>query len=179
MTKLTDEILMNKVREGQLADLAELFERYHVLLFNFFLRLTEDRNDSEDLTQNLFYRILRYRHTFNERTGTFKSWVYQLARNLHADYCKKERKTADIFKQLKEESGDIPLSKEKYQEDDFEKLRKALGNLGPVNRELIVLNRIEGLKYSEIAKMKEISVGSVKVQVHRAIKELRNLYFKL
>ena len=65
-----------------------------------------------------------------------------------------------------------------YREDDYEKLKVALGGLGPVDRELIVLSRYEGLKYAEIAKMKDVSLGSVKVQVHRALKELRVLYFK-
>jgi len=53
-----------------------------------------------------------------------------------------------------------------------------LKGLGPVDRELIVLSRYEGLKYAEIAKMKNVSLGSIKVQVHRALKELRELYFK-
>jgi len=47
-----------------------------------------------------------------------------------------------------------------------------------VDRELIVLSRYEGLKYAEIAKMKGMGISAVKVQVHRALKELRILYFK-
>lgn len=178
MSQLTDEQLMNSVKEGALSHLSELFDRYHIVLYNFFLRLTGDRSASEDLTQNLFYRVLRYRHTFNDSNGRFKPWLYQLARNLHADYCKKERKAAEVLKHI-EQSPDITENEEGYQEDDFEKLRTALGSLGPVNRELIVLSRFEGLKYAEIAQLKDISVGSVKVQVHRAIKELKNIYFNL
>jgi len=174
----TDEILMSNVKEGRLSDLGQLFERYHILLYNFFLKLTGDRNASEDLTQNLFYRVLRYRHTFNVNHGSFKSWLYQMARNQHADHYKKEKKIAEILKHSDEDMEAMQVKDEIYQEEDFEKLRIALGGLGPVDRELIVLSRFEGLKYAEIAKMKESSVGSIKVQVHRAIKELRQLYFK-
>lgn len=169
---------MSNVKEGQLSDLGELFERYHVLLYNFFLKLTGDRNASEDLTQNLFYRVLRYKHTFNVNQGSFKSWLYQMARNQHADHYKKEKKAAEILKHSDESVESIAIKESAYPEDDYEKLRTALGGLGPVDRELIVLSRFEGLKYAEIAKMKDISVGSIKVQIHRAIKELRNLYFK-
>jgi RNA polymerase sigma factor (sigma-70 family) len=178
VAQLTDEILMTNVKDGQLSDLAELFERYHVLLYNFFLKLTGDRNASEDLTQNLFYRVLRYRHTYNITNGSFKSWLYQMARNLHADFYKKEKKVAEILRHVDEVPDNVADKPGGFQEDDYEKLRIALGGLGPVDRELIVLSRFEGLKYAEIAKIKESSVGSIKVQIHRAIKELRNLYFK-
>jgi len=168
---------MTNVKAGQLSDLAELFERYNVLLYNFFLKLTGERAASEDLTQNLFYRIIRYRHTFNMEQGSFKSWVYQMARNQHADYYKTEKKVSELFGQTSEEMESIAAREELGHEEDYQRLRIALGQLGPVERELIVLSRYEGLKYSEIAKMKDSTVGAIKVQIHRAIKQLRNLYF--
>ena len=58
------------------------------------------------------------------------------------------------------------------------KLKKALAGLGAVDREVIVLSRYEGLKYADIAKMKGMTLSAVKVQAHRALKELRKLYFK-
>jgi len=177
VAEITDEILMTNVKAGQLSDLAELFERYNVLLYNFFLKLTGERAASEDLTQNLFYRIIRYRHTFNMEQGSFKSWVYQMARNQHADYYKTERKFSELFGQASEEMESIAAREEIGHEEDYKRLRIALGQLGPIERELIVLSRYEGLKYSEIAKMKDSTVGAIKVQIHRAIKQLRNLYF--
>jgi len=177
VAELTDEILMSNVKAGQLADLAELFDRYNVLLYNFFLKLTGESAASEDLTQNLFYRIIRYRHTFNIEQGSFKSWVYQMARNQHADYYRTEKKASDLFTQTSEDIESIPARETSNQEEEFQRLRLVLGKLGPVERELIVLSRYQGLKYAEIAKMKDVSVGAIKVQIHRAIKQLRNLYF--
>lgn len=169
---------MDRVKDGQLSELTGLFERYNVPLYNFFLKLTLDKTTSEDLTQNLFYRIIRYRHTFNGGTGTFKSWMYQMARNLHADHCKQKQRITEVVKNSDNFPDDLPEQEGGYKEDDFEKLKVALSGLGPVDRELIVLSRYEGLKYAEIAKMKNVSLGSIKVQVHRALKELRVLYFK-
>ena len=168
---------MSNVKAGQLADLAELFDRYNVLLYNFFLKLTGESAASEDLTQNLFYRIIRYRHTFNIEQGSFKSWVYQMARNQQADYYRTEKKASDLFTQTSEDLESIPAREASTQEEEFQRLRLVLGKLGPVERELIVLSRYQGLKYAEIAKMKDVSVGAIKVQIHRAIKQLRNLYF--
>lgn len=169
---------MYQVKDGQLSELTELFGRYHVAVYNFFLKLTMDKEASEDLTQNLFCRIIRYRHTFNPGNGSFKSWMYQIARNLHADYCRQKQRIAEVVKQGHGETDDMPEEQEGFNEQDFEKLKVALSALGPVDRELIVMSRFEELKYAEIAKLKNMSLSSVKVQIHRALKQLRILYFK-
>ena len=165
------------VKDGELPALTQLFDRYNVPVYNFFLRLTTDAAASEDLTQTLFYRILRYRNSFNARNGSFKSWMYQMARNLHADHCRQKMRIAEVVRTA-EEFADAADKEDGYKEQDYEKLKKALSGLGAVDRELIVLSRYEGLKYAEIAKMKNLSLSAVKVQIHRALKELRILYFK-
>jgi RNA polymerase sigma-70 factor (ECF subfamily) len=180
VAELTDEKIMLRVRDGNLSELSELFERYHVRLYNFFLKLTYDRPVSEDLTQNLFYRVIKYSHTYDQGSGTFKTWIYRMARNAHADYYKQQQKTAMQFKQVDEEHREnIPANEGTYNEDHFEKLEKALLQLQPDQREIIVLSRYQGLRYTEISKIKDISVPAIKVQVHRAMKQLKALYFKL
>jgi RNA polymerase sigma factor (sigma-70 family) len=179
VSHLTDEKIMLQVREGQLAELAELFERYHLPVYHFFLKLTMDTASSEDLAQNLFCRIIQYRHSFNIQNGSFRSWIFQMARNLHADFCRQKLRIDEVLKKAgnyyPKEEGE---QEGRFREHDFEKLELALAGLGPLDRELIVLSRYEGLKYHQIAEIKNRSVGSIKVQIHRALKELRTLYFK-
>jgi RNA polymerase sigma-70 factor (ECF subfamily) len=175
VAELSDEKIMQRVREGDLAELTELFERYHVKLYNFFLKLTFDKAASEDLTQNLFYRVMRYRRTFDKENGSFKSWLYRIAKNIHADYCREQHRRTDRFK-LPEE-GDYPSDGEVYSEAHLEKLNRALARLAPEQRELLVLSRYQGMKYEEICKLKGLSMSATKVQVHRAMKQLRMLYF--
>ena len=166
------------VKEGDLSELTELFDRYHVKLYNFFLKLTYDKNASEDLTQNLFYRIIKYRQSYRPGDGSFRSWVYQMARNVHFDYCKQQRKTSDQFKTGDFEQEDLPKKEENYSEDDFERLDQALLQLLPEQREIILLSRFQGLRYTEISKIKGSSVSAIKVQIYRAMKQLRSIYFK-
>jgi RNA polymerase sigma factor (sigma-70 family) len=175
--QLTDESIMQSVKEGDLPAMAELFERYHVKLYNFFLKLTFDRIASEDLTQNVFYRLIKYRHSFDSAAGSFKSWMYKIARNIHFDHSKEQKKNAEQFNMLKEVHYNIEFKEHSSSEEDLKKLNLALLQLQPDQRELIVLSRFEGLKYGEISRISGKSVISIKVQVHRAIKQLKNFYF--
>ena len=177
MLESTDEKIMHRVKDGHLSELSVLFGRYNVKLYNFFLHLTFDPVVSEDLTQNLFYRIIRYRHTFDATAGNFRSWMYRIARNTHLDFCRQQR-AYPLTSQEAIRSDPPAVSHDGYGEDDFEKLERAMGQLDPDQRELIVLSRYQGLKYEEIARQQELSVAAVKVRVHRAILQLRKLYFK-
>ncbi len=85
-----DEELMLQVREGAGEMLGELFDRYQTPLFNFYAKLTGDRAVSEDLVQEVFLRILKYRQSYKPGTP-FRAWVYQIARNARADHYRKQR----------------------------------------------------------------------------------------
>lgn len=178
MNEISDETIMNRVKNGNLTELSVLFERYHIRLYNFMLKLTFDRNISHDLTQNLFYRILKYRHTFKE-SKSFKSWIYQMARNVHIDYRKQQQKFNDQFVNTEDIHNEVTEEAEIYKQEEYDKLDKALAMLQPDQKEIIVLSRFQGLKYEEISTINNQSVSSIKIQIHRAIKQLRQIYFEL
>ena len=97
---------MAAVRADDLDQLVPLFERYHGPLFNYLTRLTNDRETSEDLTQTVFERILKYRSSY-QPTQPFKAWVYQMARNVHADYWQRQQKlrAADVTSEVERTGG--------------------------------------------------------------------------
>jgi len=64
-------------------------------------------------------------------------------------------------------------------EEDLGRLRAAMGQLPEDRRELLVLSRFERRKYDDIARLLDCSVGAVKVRVHRAMKQLREIYLEL
>ena len=76
---------MRAVREGDLAQLGVLFERHAVNLFDFLSRTTGNRTAAEDLVQDVFVRMLKYRATFRD-DGRFETWMFRIARNARADY---------------------------------------------------------------------------------------------
>src|SRR5262245_493083 len=90
VARVTDEALMQAVRDGDLAKLGVLFERHHRSLFDFLCRVTGDRAKAEDLVQDVFVRMLKYRATYRD-DGRFETWMFHLARNARADYFRLRR----------------------------------------------------------------------------------------
>lgn len=161
--------------------LAILFERYHVKLYNFFLRLSGAGNLSEDLTQEVFFRILKYRKTYRGESK-FTTWMFQIGRNVHIDHLRKHKKGEEMSLEdaWEEEAARSPQPDERSQsEQEAVYLHKALSLLSPAKKEVLVLSRFQGMKYKDISRVLGCSLAAVKTQVHRAIKDLRKNYLEL
>jgi RNA polymerase sigma-70 factor, ECF subfamily len=176
MTAASDTDLMVAVRDGDLSKLGALFERYHVGLFNFFLRLTGNRQLSDDLVQESFVRILKYRKTFRQ-PGEFRPWLYRLARNAAAAHFRKHGRDRQPAAEPEELICDSPLAiAEMERAESARLLRAALLKLPYDRREVLLLSRFGELRYEEIGELLGCSVGAVKLRVHRAVKQLREVY---
>ena len=171
---------MLKVRSGDLDKMALLFQRYHRPLFGFLFHMTRHREASEDLLQNVFYRMLRSRHTFTG-DGEFKTWMYCIARNVVKDHLKKSRRAPDSYDaaDLAERISASTRTDEALEHRlEIKALLRALNGLSPESREVLILSRFQDLRYEEIAGVLDISIGAVKVRIHRAINQLKELYIE-
>src|ERR1051326_8649344 len=178
LNTLSDEEVMLAVRDGDVSKLGILFDRYHGPLFDFFCRMLSNRTAAEDLVQDVFFRILKYRKTYRDESH-FKTWMFHIARNTRFDHFKKHRGEVGF----PEEGMNIPSqgpfpSQELERDQQTEMLKRALKELPEDKRELLVLARYQGMKYEDIAQLLDIDIGAVKVRVHRAVKELREIYLK-
>lgn len=173
-----DHEIMLSVRNGDVQKLGLLFDKYSKGLYVYFRLQIKDRLKSEDLVQNVFYNILKYRHTYKDRAD-FRAWMYTIARNEKTHYFKKKR--------VLHSSIDIEQSNETESnpENDLERktninhLNTALQRISSDNRDLIILSRFNGLPYSEISKIMECKIGTLKVRMYRAIKELKDQFKKI
>jgi RNA polymerase sigma-70 factor (ECF subfamily) len=176
---VNDEALMRAVREGDLTRLGTLFDRYHLALFDFLNRMTGRRDVAEDLVQEVFLRILKYRATYRD-DARFETWAFRIARNARADYYMKR----DTIEPLSDEALASPDGAP-GPEDELERqgeaalLRRALLQLRDDRRELIILARYRGMKYEAIAELLGVDTGTIKVRIHRALGELRNIYLRM
>lgn len=176
---MTDNEHMEDVRDGKVEKLAVLFEKHHVPLFNFFLRLTGHRGTSEDLVQEVFFRMLKYRATYKGESK-FSTWMYRIARNVHIDYLRKKKEELPLDEQWEEASSPMasPLDKLERSEE-IALMQEALAQLPLRKREVLVLSRFQNMKYKEIAELFGWHIGTVKATVHRAVKDLGKIYFEI
>ncbi len=175
----TDEELMSGVRQGDLRGLGQLFERHHVHLYNFVLRLTGDRPHSEDLVQEVFFRILRYRQTYRDGTS-FTTWMYQIARNARVDALRKKRPEIGVELETISPADGRPTPAARAESTQQEELlRRSLALLPEEKRELLVLSRYQNLRHEQIAELLHCEVSTVKVRVFRAVQELKKIFNSL
>ncbi len=172
---------MLKVKDGDLDRMSLLYERYNKQLYGFLFRMSREKELSEDMVQNVFFKMLKYRKGFTG-SGEFKTWMYHIARNMLYDHFRKEkRNSANLkIKDIEEKTAGGELADaalEKNQE--LRTLQIALDKLSEENRELLILFRFQELKHAEISRILNISEGAVKVRVHRALNELKSIYFKI
>lgn len=176
---VNDEALMRAVREGDLGKLGALFDRYHGPLFDFLNRMTGRRDVAEDLVQEVFLRILKYRATYRDE-ARFETWVFRIARNARADYFTKRDTVEPLSDEALESPDEAPGPEGTLeQEHESARLRCALMTLREDRRELLILARYQGMKHEAIAELLGIDTGAVKVRIHRALKELRDTFERL
>ncbi|WP_460677311.1 RNA polymerase sigma factor [Hymenobacter coalescens] len=172
---------MLRVKAGEVDRMGLLFERYHRPLFQFLYHMLGQAAAGEDLVQNVFYRMLKYRHTYTGE-GEFRTWMFHLARNVLADYAKQNRhaaRHADVTALAETLGGGAQADEQLQQQQEVATLHRALARLSPEHREVLLLSRFQELKYGEIARVLNTTEGAVKVRVHRAMNELKAVYLKI
>jgi RNA polymerase sigma-70 factor (ECF subfamily) len=139
--------------------------------------MTGDGGLSEDLAQEVFFRVLKYKDTYHP-DRPFLAWMYQIARNLMTDTARK-RKFEVLPGDFEVVSGDDGQDEEMARSQEISLLRRALAKLPIEKREVLVLSRFQNLKYEEIAAMLGCEVNTVKVRVYRAVRALGENYRQL
>jgi len=166
----------------QAAFLERAIEQYGKATYNFAYRLTRNEADARDLTQEAFIRIYRAWRSFKPGTS-FLSWVYRIVTNLHRDELRRrkvryqEEITNDNQPQEFGGGGRFAVQPiEEYVEGYLsEPLAKALEDLTPEQREIVLLADVEDCSYQEIGEIVGCSVGTVRSRLHRARGQLRKL----
>ena len=160
---------MAAVQDGDSSSMGVLYQRHHAALYRYFVRMSGSGPLSEDLTQEVFLRMLRKSDTWL-RDARFSSWMYRIAHNAFIDQARKNR-----WETAMPESFEIaaPAGRRLEQDEDQALLRRALMALPAEKRELLVLSRYQGLRYEQIGELLGVETNTVKVRVFRALGQLR------
>ena len=169
----TDEALVRRFAEGDMAAFASLVSRYQDGVFLFFCRMTGRRADAEDLAQETFVRVYEALHSLNDPTR-FRSWFWAIASNLCRDHHKYSQRRVHLSVER-----DIDLDRQfmaagpARDAELARRIRMALENLDDERRMVVVLREYHELSYEEIAKTVGCSVGAVRWRLHAARQQLR------
>jgi RNA polymerase sigma factor (sigma-70 family) len=177
---LDDNAIMSLVAAGEISAMGLLYEKYKRPLYAYFFKVTGGNSHiSEDMVHTVFYRAIRYKATFTGQ-GSFAKWLFSIAHNASIDQSRKNR---NIIEYKADILQGIPLYDDQDEKDEKAErialLEKALGELADEERELVVLCKIECLRYGDVAAILGISEGNVKIRMFRAIKKLKEIVLKL
>jgi len=169
----TDESLMAALAAGDRGAFEKIYARHKTMTFNYFLRTTGSRDVAEDLFQELFLRVFRAGSRY-EPHQPFRVWLFTLARNLLRDRWRQLKRAPewdDSDAELPDPGSGPETLVGRQQEAD--RLRRALLQLPPALREVLVLSRYHGLSFAEIAQIVSCTAGAARVRAFRAMERLR------
>jgi RNA polymerase sigma factor (sigma-70 family) len=176
---LADNYLMAKVRDGDPEKLGLLYERYKRPLLGFFVGMVRDKELGEDLVQNTFMRILKYKHLFRG-DGDFRTWMFHIARNVKNDHFRKNKIVHEKVEKWEDRIKDEGNLMQEWQSDDEQRmLAIAMDKLPEDKREILLLSKYQEKKYKEIGEILGCTEGTVKVKVFRAIQDLKAIYHQV
>ncbi|GAA3648269.1 RNA polymerase sigma factor SigE [Nocardioides ginsengisoli] len=156
-------------------DWESIVEQHSDRVYRLALRLTGNRHDAEDLTQEVFVRVFRSLHTYTP--GTFEGWLHRITTNLFLDQARRKQRIR--FDALSDEraarlASALPAPDLAYADQTFDDdVAAALAALPPDFRAAVVLCDIEGLSYEEIAEILGAKLGTVRSRIHRGRALLR------
>lgn len=160
-----DRDLIERFRNGDDAAFDQLYEKMHLRIFRFGLRLTACREDAEDLTVQTFAEAHRAKHSFQGKSS-LETWFYRIALHQAHRIRRKKRQEGRLHDSLVDKHGDRG-----FQRIELEQLIEALPERTKTS---FVLVRCEGLSYREAAQAMGKPMGTVQSDVHKASRLLRS-----
>ena len=171
---------MLRVQSGATEKLGLLYERYKKRLYSFFYQMGCDKDLSEDLVQDVFIRILKYKKTYKQDKN-FMAWLFHIARNVaHSHFRKNAKRRYDKdLEDVCHKHGEDKLEQQIEFLETSKILENAINKLSIENKELILLSKYKELKYKQIGDIIGCSEGAARTRTHRAMQDLKELFFEL
>jgi RNA polymerase sigma-70 factor (ECF subfamily) len=179
-----DHQLIAECLRGNRAAFEVLVRRYEDRLFNTVFRLVGNTEDAQDVVQESFINAYQSLHTFR-RDSQFFTWLYRIAYNTAVSHKRKQKGTVSIDASRNGDSGAgiDPLDSSEYTKpgnalekaEEESRIQKALNQLSPEHKVVLVYKEIDDMKYEEIAEILQVPVGTVRSRLHRARLELREI----
>ncbi len=169
---VTNDVIL-KAQQGDTAKIGVLFQRYHQSVFRYLYYRVNDLHIAEDLTSEVFLRMLRALPDYRLQGVSFQAWLLQIARNLSVDHFRKAASHPNVELQENLVASEPDPAATAESSLTSESLRMALGQLPSEQREVIIFRFILGMPINEVAAVLKRSEDSVKGLQRRGLIALR------
>ena len=164
--------LLRRAARGDEGAFRVLVERYREGILNLAYQMLGSADDAEDLTQEVFVRMLKHWRKF--KGGSLRPWLYRIAVNLCMTALKKKRARGEVpldgAEGLEAPTGDPVTAMA---------VRAALSKMSPKLRAVLLLRELHGLDYIEIAEVLKVPMGTVRSRLSRAREEFKRIWLEM
>jgi len=172
ISKREERELIKRAKECDSSAFARLYEYYYQDIYNYIYFRIPDASLAEDLTSEVFIKVLESIDSFTFRGFPFSSWLYRIARNMMVDYFRSHQEPVD----LPLEEGVLPAERDTSDVFDREltqqRLAQALSNLTEDQQQVVILRFVDGLSNTDMAQVLGKSEGAIKSLQYRALSSL-------
>jgi len=169
-------MLAENIKRGDKRSFKLLFDRYYKKLLDYAITYTNDSQEAEDIVQQTFIILWTNRLKINIEKS-IKSYLYRVTHNTYIDIYRKQKNRDSFFDELKEKAlrDRITVDSEAMEQRTI-KLKQVIDTLPEKCKEVLYMNKFEGLKYREISDQLNISIKTVESHIYTAYKKIRESF---
>ena len=173
--------VIRKAKDLDAGAFDEIVDAYSSRLYGFFHRMLGQREEAEDLVQEVFVRVIKGVTEYREE-GRFEAWLFRIAGNLVRDRIRREPKEPTIGSVGQDHADDLESRTDRQtggagesleRREDVDRMQKCLAKLQSAEREVILMRHYGELSFAEIAEYTAAPLGTVLARAHRGLAKLR------
>ncbi len=176
LLKMDEQILLSKLKAGDVSAYEYLFEEYYDWLCNYIFQLGGNRSLSKDVVQEVILKLWEKRKQLAIK-GSLKAYLFKACHNQFLMHIRKEKNRADLLDKVRWETIYDSYFEQKEEDSPMksvmDKLEELIEKLPPKCKEIFIMNKLERRKYREIAEDMGISVKTVENQMSKALRIIR------
>ena len=178
MDKQKLKISVLKWTQGDVSSFSVLYDYYVDKIYRFIYFKVPD-GEAEDLTEDVFLKVMQKKHTFDPDKSAFSTWIYTIARNTVIDFLRTNKATTELSDFIVDTDSNKDIVSNVDKNFELLNLKKAISCLPKDKQDLVVLRFVDELSYDEMSQILNKSEGSIRISMMRTLKELRVILEKL